>query len=351
MNIVRIQGERERLNKLYYEVDIDNPPIGVGGMGQVYRGYQVSEITHQRRNVAVKFLDESLPKHIIERAMREAEIDVKHENLLEMLGFVQTEEQTPSGSVITRNHVVSELLDGVMLYDIIHKDKTTNPAGETIPYAVELCEMYHNNRVDFAITVIKSMLSGVMALHDKGYIHRDLDPSNVMVTVDGKIKIIDFGIAKKISALTTLDRPLTVAGQVVCKPEYAAPEQSAGDFRYHNVTTDLYALGIMLYEFVTGSLPFSGDMYELIEKHRTQKVPVENVANKSLRRIILKATAKKQRERYQSVAQFRAELESVIMSESEVKKTDSKPVNKGIIISLGLGVLGFAFGSLLAILL
>ncbi len=351
MNIVRIQGEKERLNKLYYEVDIDNPPIGVGGMGQVYRGYQVSEITHQRRNVAVKFLDESLPKHIIERAMREAEIDVKHENLLEMLGFVQTEEQTPSGSVIARNHVVSELLDGVMLYDIIHKDKTTNPAGETIPYAVELCEMYHNNRVDFAITVIKSMLSGVMALHDKGYIHRDLDPSNVMVTVDGKIKIIDFGIAKKISALTTLDRPLTVAGQVVCKPEYAAPEQSAGDFRYHNVTTDLYALGIMLYEFVTGSLPFSGDMYELIEKHRTQKVPVENVANKSLRRIILKATAKKQRERYQSAAQFRAELESVIMSESEVKKTDSKPVNNGIIISLGLGVLGFAFGSLLAILL
>ena len=94
MNIVRIQGNKERQNKIYYEVDFDNAPIGVGGMGQVYRGHQVSEITKQKREVAIKFLDESLPKHIIERAMREAEIDVKHENLLEMLGFVENVDYT-----------------------------------------------------------------------------------------------------------------------------------------------------------------------------------------------------------------------------------------------------------------
>lgn len=350
MNIVKIQGSKEKQNHIYYEVDIDVAPLGIGGMGQVYRGYQVSEISNQKREVAVKFLDESLPKHIIERAMREAEIDVKHENLLEMLGFVQIEEKTASGSVIIRNHVVSELLDGVMLYDIIHKDKTTNQKGETIPLAVELCEKYHNNRIDFAVIVIKSMLSGVMALHDKGYIHRDLDPSNVMVTVDGKIKIIDFGIAKKFSALTTVDRPLTVAGQVVCKPEYAAPEQSAGDFRSHNVTTDLYALGIMLYEFVTGTLPFTGEMYEVIEQHRTRKIPVENIDDKSIRKIITKATEKKQKDRYQSAAQFRAELEHISL-EHETNKVDVRPKNKNLIIAVALGVVGFALGAVLAILL
>lgn len=349
MNIVRIQGNKERQNKIYYEVDFDNAPIGVGGMGQVYRGHQVSEITKQKREVAIKFLDESLPKHIIERAMREAEIDVKHENLLEMLGFVEVEERTASGNILKRYHVVSELLNGVMLYDIIHKNKTTNQNGETIPYAVELSEMYQKDRVGFAITVIKSMLSGVMALHDKGYIHRDLDPSNVMVTSDGKIKIIDFGIAKKISALSTVDRPLTVAGQVVCKPEYAAPEQSNGDFRSHNCTTDLYALGIMLYEFVTGALPFTGDMFEVIEKHRTQKLPLQNVGNKQLKKIIAKATEKRQKDRYQSAAQFRAELENVTI-EPETNSTVAKSINKDVVIAVALGVLGFAFGAILAIL-
>ena len=352
MDIVRIQGDKERQNRIYYEVDFDIPPIGVGGMGQVYRGYQVSEITKQRRDVAIKFLDESLPRHIIERAMREAEIDVKHENLLEMLGFVQIEERTASGTVIKRNHVVSELLNGVMLYDIIHKNKVTNQEGDTIPYAVELLDMYQKDRIRFAVNVIKSMLSGVMALHDKGYIHRDLDPSNVMVTSDGKIKIIDFGIAKKISALSTVDRPLTVAGQVVCKPEYAAPEQSNGDFRSHNSTTDLYALGVMLYEFVTGSLPFTGDMYEVIEKHRSQKLPLQNVGNKQLRKIIAKATEKKQKDRYQSAAQFRAELENVTLEPEENAHTSKPlPINKDMIIAAVLCVLGFAFGAVVAILI
>ena len=81
-----------------------------------------------------------------------------------------------------------------------------------------------NNKLEFAIFIVKNILSGIMALHDKGYIHRDLDPSNIMITADRKVKIIDFGIAKKLDSLNTQDQQLTNTGQFVGKAAYGAPE-------------------------------------------------------------------------------------------------------------------------------
>ena len=86
----------------------------------------------------------------------------------------------------------------------------------------------------FALLVIKNILSGIMALHDKGYIHRDLDPSNIMITSDRKIKIIDYGIAKQLSTLTTQDQQLTTAGQFMGKATYASPELVVGDVVHQN---------------------------------------------------------------------------------------------------------------------
>ena len=98
----------------------------------------------------------------------------------------------------------------------------------------------------FAKTIIKAALSGLMALHDAGYIHRDIDPSNIFITEDEHIKIIDFGIFKQMKNLTTNDRALTVAGAFMGKPEYASPELALGDLKHQNQTTDIYAMGVLL---------------------------------------------------------------------------------------------------------
>lgn len=237
-------------------------------------------------------------------------MQISNENLVEMFGFIETETTDAGGSVHKRYHVASELLDGVMLHDLMH-DKTTNADGEPIAFAEELLRQYKNDRTRFAVTITRSLLSGIMALHDAGYIHRDIDPSNVMVTADGKIKLIDFGICKKLDTLDTTDRHLTTAGQFMGKAAYAAPELVVGDVAHQNETTDLYAVGIMFYELLTGSVPFDGPTHEVLARQLKEAVPVKNLSDKFARKIVQKATAKKQTDRYASAAEFRVAVEQL----------------------------------------
>ena len=127
MSLVRLQGEIEKKNGVYYQVDSSDEPIGVGGMGQVYKGICVNERTGATRPVAIKFMFDDLPAQAIERARREASIQLRNDNLVEMLGFIEIDEQTPTG-VAKHYHVVSELLNGVSLYDIF-EGKTTDRDG------------------------------------------------------------------------------------------------------------------------------------------------------------------------------------------------------------------------------
>ena len=264
MAIVTLQGEIEKRNGIYYQVDSSDEPIGVGGMGQVYKGICVNERTGATRPVAIKFMFDDLPAQAIERAKREASIQLRNDNLVEMLGFIEINEQTPSG-VVKHYHVVSELLNGVSLYDIF-EGKTTDRNGEDVPYAVKLAQDYKNDPEHFAKIIVVNVLSGLMALHDAGYIHRDIDPSNIMVTSDGHIKLIDFGIAKQMNTLTTSDKSLTVAGKFMGKPEYAAPELALGDIQHQNQTTDISAIGILLYQCIVGHTPFEGARHEILDK-------------------------------------------------------------------------------------
>ena len=332
MATIRLQGETEKRKGLYYQLDSGDEPIGVGGMGQVFKGTCVNEHTGATRPVAIKFMFDDLPQHAIERARREASIQLRNDNLVEMLGFIEIAERTQFGDVKMHYHVVSELLTGVSLSDLM-EGKTTDRDGVSVPFAEKLLADYQNDSEHFARTVVMNILSGLMALHDAGYIHRDIDPSNIMITQDGHIKLIDFGIAKQMNTLTTNDKGLTVAGKFLGKPEYAAPELVLGDIQHQNQTTDIYAMGVLLYQCIVGHTPFEGPRHEILEHQLKTKLPLAAVHNKQLRKIIAKACEKKQDLRYRTSAQMRVDLEAVTWAAKKpiTPKGPSKPVDKRII--------------------
>ncbi len=308
MAIIQLQGEQEKKLGIYYEFDDTSRPLGEGGMGKVFRGRRKNIHTKETRDVAIKFIFSGLPPNVIKRARDEASIHIIHDNLVEMMGFLAVETTSPGRAVTVRYHVVSELLIGVSLSELL-KGNVTDQDGNRIPYAEELYSLYTTDRTKFAVTVMKKVLSGIMALHDAGYIHRDIDPSNIMVTRDGKIKIIDFGICKKVDGLHTTDRNLTVDGQFMGKPQYAAPELILGELKNQNKPTDIYALGVLFYQLLTGKLPFEGPSNIVLKAHLHTNLPVRNIHNRELRKIVKRATEKDCFERYNTAAEFRAALD------------------------------------------
>ena len=258
MNIIKLQGEAEKRKGIYYEYDVDSIPLGEGGMGRVFKGFRVVERTGERKPVAIKAIYDNIPERVVERARREAEIQLENDNLIRMYGFVETTTYYEGGSKSkVHYHVIMELLVGVTLESLIN-GITSDQNGMQIPFASELHTQYSQNRIVAVIQIMKSILSGVMALHDKGYIHRDIDPSNVMITIDRKIKLIDFGICKQIVSLESVDKALTTTGVFMGKVNYAAPELVLGDVKSQSYTTDIYALGVLLFQLYSGHLPFSG---------------------------------------------------------------------------------------------
>ncbi len=325
MAFVRIQGENEKLNGIYYEYNPSDTPLGVGGMGKVFKGWCCSEITNQRREVAIKFLYSDLPSHVIARARREAAVQLRNDNLIEMLGFVETSDKDDLGQPVIRYHVISEYLHGVTL-DKLLTGNVSDHKGNVIPFAQELYGKYMNDSYGFALTVIRNLLSGLMALHDTGYIHRDIDPSNIMVTSNGKIKLIDFGIAKKINGNNTKESSYTVDGQFIGKPKYASPELVRGLVDSQNVTTDLYAVGILLYQLLVGKVPFDGEMAEVLDMQLNKKMPLYNIKQKQIKEVIKTATQKKRSQRYQSAAEFRVAVDKLIPLQYPARTIDFKTI-------------------------
>lgn len=339
MAIIKLQGESEKKKGIYYEVDADKEPIGEGGTGKVYEGRCVNSQTGETRPVAIKFMFADLSEQIVERARRESSIQLRNDNLIEMLGFIETETVQGNGGVQKHYHVVSELLHGVSLTDIFD-GKCSDVNGKEIPYAKKLLNTYSKDPGHFAKIIIKNVLSGLMALHDAGYIHRDIDPSNIMITDDNHIKLIDFGICKQMDKLTTHDKVQTVAGIFMGKPEYASPELALGDIKHQDQTTDIYAVGILMYQCILGHVPFEGTRYEILDKQVKQDISVKNIKNSRLRRIIEKACAKKPELRYQTAAEMRVDIESL-----DIKRA-ADPRKRRILIIAAIASLIILLGGL-----
>lgn len=320
MFIQKLQGVIEKEQGIYYEFDIHSKPIGVGGMGKVYLGSKVVEKTGKKTPVAIKAMYEDLPEHIIERAKRESSIQIKHENLVEMLGFVEKVDINSIGGNVKHYHVISEYINGISLNDILC-GMTKNQFGVELESAKSLYEEYQKDKLKVSSKIIGQVLSAIMALHDNGYIHRDIDPSNIMITAKGKVKLIDFGIAKRRTTLGSQDKMLTSTGMFIGKAQYSAPELVTGDVKHQDVTTDIYAVGILFYQLLVGHLPFNGPIPEILESQLHKKLPLNNIDNKECRIIVKKATEKKQIDRYQSAAEFRVAIDSIKISSNNRGKT------------------------------
>lgn len=339
MRIKRIQSGNDKRIHQYYEFDLDSKPIGQGGMGVVYRGEKIDE--HGiRTEVAIKALHDDLPDEVYARAEREASIQIKHVNLVEMYGLITEYETDHFGKRQTHHYIISELLHGLDLSDLL-KGKFDNTDGTENAYAKKLFNDYMHNREKTSVDIIRNIASGVLALHDKGYIHRDIDPSNIMVTNDGCIKLIDFGIAKNLNTLSTSDRLTTTAGIFIGKAEYASPELVLGDVKNQNYATDIYALGIILYQLLVGKLPFEGSKYEILKAQQKTKTPVKNIESPALANVVKKATAKSQKERYGTTAEFRVAIDEAIKNPGKrIPKTILGTVAAVAMVFLCYGIYG-----------
>lgn len=251
--------------------------IGEGGMGAVYRGVD----TMLDREVAIKALRPELASDnsIVERFRTEAVTLAKlnHPNIATLYALFR------QGNEL---YMVLEFVPGKTL-DTIIQGRGALPAAEAIP-------------------VFCQVLDGIDHAHDLGIVHRDIKPANMMLTERGTLKVLDFGIARLLGSSR-----MTRAGSIVGTLEYMAPEQIRGletDGR-----SDIYALGILLYEMLTGRLPFETENeFELMKMH-TEQIPVlPRAVNATIPEAvqdgIMRAIMKEPNERFQTAGDFRDAL-------------------------------------------
>jgi serine/threonine protein kinase/Tfp pilus assembly protein PilF len=263
-------------------------PLGRGGMGNVYRAFDRK--IHEE--IAIKFL--------------KPEIAAEHKVLQRFSNELRTARRVSHHNVC-RLHDLHE--EGSVLYITMEYVR-----GEDLKTLIRRMGTLTSGK---ALSIARQVAEGMAEAHKLGVVHRDLKPSNVMIDRDGNAKIMDFGIARSLAV-----GGMTAEGSMIGTPEYMSPEQVDG--RETDARSDLYSLGIILFEMVTGRVPFDGDTpLSVAFKHKTEVPPSPRKVNsqvpEDLSRVILRCLEKDRDRRFQTAEEFLAELAKV---EEGLPKTD-----------------------------
>jgi serine/threonine protein kinase len=251
--------------------------LGRGGMATVFRGSD----RVLGRSVAVKVLASTFAKDgtFVERFRREAQAaaGLNHPNVVAVFD---------TGSDDGVHYIVMEYVEGRTLADVIREEGALPPT----------------RAAEIAATVCRALSSA----HEKGMVHRDVKPGNVLLTSDGGVKVADFGIARVVSG-----EPLTVTGSVMGTASYLSPEQATGS--KVDRRSDIYSLGCVLYEMLTGRIPFEGDTpvsiaYKHVEEEPTAPSSVNPAVPSALEAVVKRAMAKSPADRYQSSDEMARDL-------------------------------------------
>ena len=254
--------------------------LGKGGMGRVYR----VEDTQLKQEVALKLIKPEIAKDkkTIERFRNELKLarNIRHKNVCGMFDLVETE---------GAHFITMEYIRGEDLKSFIHR------SGQLA--------------VGTAIRIAKQVCEGLSEAHKLGVVHRDLKSNNIMIDKEGNVRIMDFGIARSLK-----EKGITGEGVMIGTPEYMSPEQVEG--KEVDQRSDLYSFGVILYEMVTGRVPFEGDTpFTIGVKHKSErpKDPKELNAQipENLNSIILRCLEKNKEERFQNVRKILSEIKNI----------------------------------------
>src|SRR5262245_4300958 len=294
--------------------------LGKGGMGEVYRARD----TKLKRDVAVKILPDEFSRDVdrVSRFQREAEVlaSLNHPNIAAIYDLAET-----NGT----RFLVLELVEGDTLADRIQRGAV--PVEETLRIAQSIC-------------------GALEAAHERGIIHRDLKPANVKITPDGRVKVLDFGLAKayepestvaNLSNSPTLSMAATQAGMILGTAAYMSPEQAKG--RNVDKRTDIWAFGAVLYELLTGKPVFQGqDVTETLAAV-VMKEPDMSIVPANLRRLLEKCLQKNPKKRLRDIGDAWEFVESGTPAPARAESRSASKAPWLAVGALTLAVAGLSF--------
>ena len=268
--------------------------LGEGGMGVVYK----AEDTKLKREVAIKFL----PHHVVANTEEKQRFEIEaqaaaalnHPNIATIHAIEESENKV---------FIVMEFINGTELKEMINKALPT---------------------VDDTLNIIEQIAEGLKAAHQKGIIHRDIKSSNIMITPSGRIKIMDFGLAK-VGGNSQITRLGTTLGTTA----YMSPEQARGEQVDHR--TDIWSSGIIFYEMLTGELPFKGEfdqaiIYSILNEEPKSIISIQEKLPMRLEQLVMKMLTKEPGLRYKNMEEFLTELKEVKSKKEPAKDSIEKSI-------------------------